>query len=505
MTNLSVITGGKVNTDLSLPAGMPIKDWIDDAVDDLAELHKGSAIGFDFKQETAWTIAPVAGVPVPRGKSLDEAQIVDGALVKLVPVSRTERYQAVAEDQIDGVVILNPDRPFGRQDLVIWLAWWSALTLMVSAVVGVYGWSTAASASGKAMWGVGVLTLGVGCLVAGFRLWRRYDQPTIAAAVLLGGVVNTTVGGALVVPLPQQPGVTWLGAPQIAGGAIALLLSVLVVRGGPVQRQTWAAFAGACSVIVGLAAIGISYGGQMWVWPAVAGVSMLLIRKAATLVRFMAGIALPPVPGPGEDVEMDELLDAVVDVGAEAHERDSDEQTNPKDVWQQILESVPKSSARLAERSVLSQQLLAGFMSAGAAAITVSVLHLLQRGHFLPHSLALCALVVVTMAFRSRLPADRRCRWALLTAAAATFTGMVLKLVLWWPGWAAAGTIAVVVVPLIVLMCVAAASGSQRLNAITKTWLQRFDRLCVAAVPMLLLWVAGGYDYLRNVTWFPGN
>lgn len=505
-TSVSILTGSKMTRDLSIPSQKPIKDWVDDAVDALAEVYRGQDIGFDFTQETAWSIARIGAAAVSRDVSLDEAHLVDGAEVMLVPVTRTERYQVNAEDVQDAVTILQPDKPFGRPDLVTWLSWWSALTLFAAAGVGIYGWSSVGSDTARLLWGVGVLVLGSACISAGLALWKRYDQPKIAAAVLLGGIVNSTVGGALSVPLPEQVGVTWLGAPQIAGGAAVLLITMIVVRGGPLGWQSVAGFAGMSAVIAGLAAVGIGYGGQMWVWPAVVGVGLLVIRKASTLVRYLARIALPPVPAPGEDVGIDELLDPVVDIGAEAAELGVDDAgKDARKVWQQILDSVPTASARLAERAALSQQLLAGFIAAGAAAITVGVLHVLQQGHFLAHSLILCILAVITMSLRAQLPADRRCVWALLTAGATTFTGVVIKLALWWPGWVPAAAIALVSVPLLVLVAVAATADIDRLDAIQRTWLQRFDRWCVAAMVPMLVWVAGLYDYLRNVSWFPGT
>lgn len=495
ITNVSFVTGSKV-TDLSVPAELPIRAWIDDVIDNLADQYRGDDVGFDFGQDAVWTITPVGSAPVQRDRSLNDADIVDGALVVVQPVTQTERYRPLAEDVIDGVAILNPDAPFGRGQLVMWLAWWAALMLSGAAAAAVYGWTVNSDA--RLWWGPGILGLGAGCIAGGMALWRRYDQRQVAAGLLVGGSVNVAVGAALCVPLPERA--TWLGASQLAGGALALLVCVLVIRGGPLQWEAWAAFVGAGSAITGLAAIGIGYGWQQYVWPAVVAVGLFVVGNAAKLVMRVARIALPPIPAVGEDVDSDELLDPVVDVAAETAGGGRSSQ-----VWAQVLDSVPSSSARLVERSVLSQHLLAGFIAAGSAAAAVGAIRLLQQGHFLVHTLVVCALVAIVLVFRSRLPADKRCVWALLSAAAGTVWATGLTLLLWWPAWSPLIVAVSVIVTAVVLAAVAAAVDAPRMNAIRKRWLERFDRLSVAAVLPLLAWIAGLFDYLRNVPWLHGS
>lgn len=495
LTSVRVVTGSKA-TDVSLPAEEPIKDWIEQAVEHIAGLYDDLDIGFDFRQETTWTIAPVGAPPVERDQSLNSARIVDGNLVVLQPVSHTERYRPLAEDVIDAVAILNRDPVFARTDLVAWLSWWTALMLLGVAAGGVYGWS--ASPGTRLWWGPGLLVFGLACAVIAAGLGRR-QQPQLGLAVGVGAVVNLAAGAGLTVPLPERA--SWLGAPQLAAAAVAVVICVLFTPGGTSRWRAWTAFLAAGGVITAAAAVGVGYGQTQWVWPCVVFTGLLLVKNAAKWVMRVARITLPPIPTPGQEVTMDQLDPAAVDVAAEAGDSKSQQ------LWAQIIASVPSSSARLAERAMLTQHLLAGFMAAGSAAVAAGTVVLLQRGHFLPHTAALCVLAVVVFVFRVRLPADRRCVWALLTAAAAVTVGAAVKLVTWWPAWAALTVGVGVATAAIVLAAVAATTDHDsehvkpRLDQIQQRWLEYLDTIAVAATIPLLGWVCGLYDTLRNLPW----
>lgn len=491
LSNLSVITGDKV-TDLSLPADHPIEEWIDRVVATLSQQYKGQkVIGFDFEQETVWSLAKVGEPTVRRQQTLNEAEIVDGNLVVVRPVSSTERHRGRYEDVIDVVAIMHPGPRFDRAALVSWLSWWTALTLVLVAVSGIYGY-TAAGPHGWPWWGGALIGAGLGCAALSAQIERR-GQDRIAGAVAVGAVANIVVGSALVVPLPETYG--WLGAPQVAGASFALLIcSIVLSWKSRHQWRAWTSFLAASAVLGLLAALVISYGGKSWMWAVLAAAGLLLLKSAPRLVVRVARIALPPIPTPGMEVDLDELLDPVVDVKAEAG--DADRQT-----WSKIIASVPQSSARLAERAELCQQLLAGFMGAGGAAVAVGIVLGLQRGHFLPHTLALAALATGVLLFRYRLPEDRRCKWSLLSAAAAVGTGTAITLALWWPTWSPLILAAVVVSLAVILAAVAA--GPFGLNAIQQRRLEGIDSVLVGAMLPMLAWAAGLFDFLRNLS-IPG-
>lgn len=495
-TNLRFVTGKRV-TDVSVPATEPINDWLDDVVDNLGELYANDPdIGFNFKQEATWTIGVVGKPKLRREENLDGAGIADGNMVQIWPVTRTERYRAMAEDVIDAVAILNPEPEFGSAALVRWLAWWSALSLIAVAAVGVYGWSS--TTTGRVWWAPALMLLGSGCAASAIWLWRQYGQQQIAPAVYVGGLVNFAAGAALLVPLPDRS--TWLGAPQVLGAALATLVGVLIVRGGPQAWRAFSAFVAMSSILAALAAITIGYGWEHYVWALLAFVGLMLVtRTAEKLVIAVARIALPPIPAPGQDVGVDELLDPVVDIAAEAGGSED------RQVWARVIATVPSSSARLAERATLTQQLLAGFTAAGAAAATIGVLQVLQQGHFFVHTTILCVLVAASFMFRARLPRDRRVSWALLTAAAITLAGAAGKIAHWWPSLAPFVAAATVLLVVIVLGVVAVFTGAARLNEAQKRLLEWVGSITIAVPVPVLAWVAGLFDFARNLPWLQGS
>ncbi|MBU8814047.1 type VII secretion integral membrane protein EccD [Mycolicibacterium goodii] len=486
LSNLSVITGLKL-TDTSVPADRPVQEWIDRLVDVLAKRYQGQDIGFDFQQEAVWSVAKIGEPPVRREQTLNDAEIVDGDHVVVRPVSRTERYRARHEDIIDVVAIMHPGPRFDASSLMSWLSWWTALMLVLVAVSGIYGFSTSGVWAWP-WWGGGLVAVGVACAGLSVQVARR-GQEQVASALAAGSVANLVVAAGLLVPLPER--YDWLGAPQVAGASVAMLIcSIVLSSKGPRQWRAWTAFLAAGSVLCAAAAFVIAYGGKGWVWPALTAAGLLLLKSSSRMVVRVARIALPPIPTPGMEVDMDELLDPVVDVKAEAG--DADRQT-----WAKIIASVPESSARLAERSELCQQLLAGFMGAAAAAIAVGTVLSLRQGHFLPLTVVLTVLAIVVLLFRFRLPEDRRCKWSLLSAAAAIGAGAAIKMALWWPAWAP--LVALVVLVSVGLILAAVAAGPFGLNEIQHRMLEIVDTMATGVMFPLLAWSAGLFDILRNL------
>ncbi len=490
VSNVSVVTGRKV-TDLTVPADMPIKDWIDEAVSVLADrIHKGDDIGFEFETGGTWTLALMGAPPIERGETLDGADVVDGDLVRLVAVSHTERYRPLVEDTIDAIAVLDPSPVFGRADVTRWLSGLIVAVALGVAALGVAGWSSGGIQ--QRWWGLALLALALGVGGVGYVVWQRYAQPLVAHSLLVSAALLLMAGAGLTVPLPRDA--DWLGAANVAAAGFALFGAALVVRGGPLRHSAVAAAAATVGLVTGAAAIAMGYGLQQWAWPALVATGLLLFTNADKLTILCARIALPPIPAPGEAVDVEELLDPVVDAAAESS-RDPNENS-----WRAVLESVPSSSARLVERAELTGRLLAGFTSAGAAVTAVGSVGLLQQGHFFVHTMVLACLATVTCTFRSRFHARPVCAGALLTAAAAIVLGCAGKIVWWDPArapWVAAVVVALTVG---VLLVFAARRDSRRLNPRAKQFLERIDGLAVAAIPMLLLWVAGLYDLLRNIT-----
>ena len=95
-TRVTILTGRRM-TDLVLPASAPIETYIDETVSVLAELLEDTPAdvlaGFDFSAQGVWAVARPGAPPLKASESLDDAGVVDGSLLTLVSVSRTERYR----------------------------------------------------------------------------------------------------------------------------------------------------------------------------------------------------------------------------------------------------------------------------------------------------------------------------------------------------------------------------------------------------------------------------
>ncbi|WP_055405553.1 MULTISPECIES: type VII secretion integral membrane protein EccD [unclassified Mycobacterium] len=488
-TRVTILTGRRL-TDVVLPSSVPIDTYIDDTVAVLAELLEDTPAdvlaGFDFSAQGAWTFARPGAPPLKPDKSLDDAVVVDGSLLTLVSVSRTERYRPLVEDVIDAIAVLDESPEFDRTALnrFIGVAIPIAATA-VSAITVQAWWNT-----GRHLWWP--LALGIAGLLVLLGSWaakRFYQNVSLSESLLTTAAPLLTVAAALAVPPPH--GAAPLGAPQLAAAAAAVLFLALLTRGGPRRRSELASFVVITAIAVTAAALAFGYGWQHWVPAGAIVFGLFTVTNAAKLTVAVARIALPPIPAPGEAVDHDELLDAVA--GQEGGD-DKEART-----WQAIIASVPDSAARLTERSELAKRLLVGFVTAGTLVLAVGVIAIVVRGHFFVHSLIVAGLVTVTCGFRSRLYADRWCAWALLAAAVAIPIGVTARLCIWYPHSAWLLLTILVSMGLVALAIVGATLSVRRVSPVMKRVLELLDGLLVAAILPMLLWITGVYDIVRNI------
>ena len=474
-------------TDLVLPASAPIETYIDETVSVLAELHedtpKDVLAGFDFSAQGVWAFARPGAPPLKFNESLDDAGVVDGSLLTLVSVSRTERYRPLVEDVIDAIAVLDESPEFDRSALNRFVGLTIPFAALAVTVVALLAWTRSGH---EWWWAVALGVLGMGLLGGCVFATNRYQNIDMAESLLVAALPALAGAAALAVPLPQ--GYDSLGAPQAAGAAAVVLLLALATRGGPRKRAELAAFFAIASIAATAAAVAFGYGWQYWVPAGAIAFGLIVVTNAAKLTVAVARIALPPIPAPGETVGSEELLDPVVTP-------DADESPT----WQAIIESVPDSAARLHERSQLATRLLIGFVTAGALVLAIGAISVVVQGHFFVHSMIVAALVTSICGFRSRLYAERWCAWALLAAVAIIPTGLMVKLSLWYPDRAWLVLSVYVALGVVSLIVVGAASGVQRVSPVTKRILELLDGAAIAAVIPLLLWIASVYDLLRNL------
>ena len=474
-------------TDLVLPAAAPIETYIDETVSVLAELHedtpKDVLAGFDFAAQGVWAFARPGAPPLKFNESLDDAGVVDGSLLTLVSVSRTERYRPLVEDVIDAIAVLDESPEFDRSALNRFVGLAIPFAALAVTIMSLVAWSR----SGQDWWwAVALGVLGLGLLGGSAMATNRYQNIDMAESLLVAALPTLAGAAALAVPLPQGYGS--LGAPQVAGAAAVVLLLTLATRGGPRKRAELSSFFAVASIAATAAAIAFGYGWQYWVPAGAVAFGLIIVTNAAKLTVAVARIALPPIPAPGETVGSEELLDPVATpVGDESP------------TWQAIIESVPDSAARLHERSQLARRLLIGFVTAGALILSIGAIAVVVQGHFFIHSMIVAGLVTSICGFRSRLYAERWCAWALLAAVVIIPTGVMVKLSLWSPERAWLVLSIYTALGIVALIVVGAASSVQRVSPVTKRILELLDGAAIAAVIPLLLWIASVYDVLRNL------
>lgn len=487
-TRVTILTGRRL-TDLVLPATATMDSYLDDTVAALAELSDDAPAdvlaGFDFAEQGVWAFARPGGPPLKADQSLDDAGVVDGSLLTLVTVSHTERYRPLVEDVIDAIAVLDESPQFDRSALNRAVAVGIPAILVALSAVAVQAWWN----SGRnLLWPAALGILGVVLLAGSMAATRIYKNTGLSESLLVAAFPVTAVAAALAVPLPA--GSDGLGAPQLAGGAAAVMFLALVTRGGPRRRAQVATFVVVIGLAITAAAVAFGYGWGQSVPSGAILFGLFTVTTAAKLTVAIARIALPPIPAPGEIVEIDELLDPV------AAEQDTGNQTQ---TWKAIIASVPQSAVRLTERSELAKQLLIGFVLAGTLVMAVGAVTVVVRGHFFVHSVVVAGLVAVTCAFRSRLYVERWCAWALLAAAAVIPLGVVARLSQWYPYSAWWMLTAYLGVAAVALAVIAATSGMGRISPVSKRILEVIDGAVVASIIPMLLWIAGIYDTFRNL------
>jgi type VII secretion integral membrane protein EccD len=487
-TRVVVLTGRRM-TDLALPSTAPVRSYVGDVVTSLADLFEDGPAdlldGFDFTAQGAWTLVRPGSAPLRPEQSLDDAGIVDGTLVTLVSVSRTERYQPLVEDVIDAIAVLDETPQFDRAALNRFI---TVALPIVAAVLVVLTTATWWQVGRGLAWPVTMGAIAVAMVAGSWFAARVHEFPSLAESLLgTGGVVGAA---AVALAIPPPSGDDPLGAPALAAAAATVMILALVTRGGPRRRTGVATFVAVVAMGCAAVAFAFGFGWQQWAPVGAILLGLFLVTNAAKLTVAVARIALPPIPAPGETINHEELLDPVVG---------SSDTFAETPAWRAVFASVPDSVLRLTERSALAKKLLTGFVVAGATILSVGAIAVVVRGHFFVHTLVLVGLVTVVCAFRTRLYADPWCAWALLAATIAIPTGVLVRLTLWYPqlGWMLlAGYLATATLALAV---VAASRSVRRVTPVTRRVMELVDGAAIAAIIPMLLWVSGIYDVVRNI------
>ena len=405
-------------TDLVLPASAPIETYIDETVSVLADLLEDTPAdvlaGFDFSAQGVWAFARPGAPPMKADESLDDAGVVDGSLLTLVSVSRTERYRPLVEDVIDAIAVLDESPEFDRTALNRFVGVAIPVAALAVTVMSLVSWS---STGHGWWWALALGVLGLGLLGGSLMSKNRYHNIDLAESLLVAAATGAGRRGGTGGSTAQGCRLAGCAADRGCGRGCA------AVDVGDPRRPAQPRGVGLLPGGDGNGGrpsppIAYGYGWQYWVPAGAIAFGLIIVTNAAKLTVAVARIALPPIPAPGETVSNEELLDPVASPDA------SDEESP---TWQAIIASVPDSAARLNERSVLAKQLLIGFLTAGALVLAIGAIAVVVQGHFFVHSLIVAGLVTAICGFRSRLYAERWCAWALLAATVIIPTGVMVN------------------------------------------------------------------------------
>ena len=144
--------------------------------------------------------------------------MVDGSLLTLVSVSRTERYRPLVEDVIDAIAVLDESPVFTRESLYRFIGIAIPVVALAITVMSVVTWSLT---SHGWWWPLALGIFGLGLLAGSVFAQSNYDNVNLAESLLLGAGPALAGAATLAVPLPE--GVSGLGAPQIAGAGVVVL------------------------------------------------------------------------------------------------------------------------------------------------------------------------------------------------------------------------------------------------------------------------------------------
>ena len=133
-------------TDLVLPSAAPIETYVDETVSVLADILEDTPpallAGFDFASQGVWSFARPGAPPIKLTESLDDAGVVDGSLLTVVSVSRTERYRPLVEDVIDAIAVLDETPEFDRSALYRFVGLVLPLAVLMVTAVAILSWTS---------------------------------------------------------------------------------------------------------------------------------------------------------------------------------------------------------------------------------------------------------------------------------------------------------------------------------------------------------------------------
>ncbi|NKY59835.1 type VII secretion integral membrane protein EccD [Nocardia flavorosea] len=478
--------------DVVVPTKFTVETFIDDLVSVLAAAIDDEKVDFT-PPNGQWSLARPGEQPIPRWRSLEDHDVVDGTALMLATVESAEVFTPVVEDITDALALIN-DQEFAEFDS-------DSAALTGLGVLGIGSFAVAAllswmwSQSGSALWcGILALLLGIACWVSGYVARNRGAAERISLGFALGSVPLLFAGSAMFVPPAHgEPGP--FAPANIAAGAVVVAVAMAaMLRATGTGVATLMAVTG-LGIVSTAAAVPLTYtdllprqvaGGSVFV-------GLILLTQAPRISVAIARIRPPDLPDPGSEVSPTTLTD-IFDA-ASTPESDLDaEQSADAEQQRQRTEAGIESRARLAVTS------LRGLIIAISALLAVATITSAAVSPGGIREIVMGVAVAGLLAMRSRWYPDRVQAIALVTGSAMIVLGLAAVLVGHY-GTPLPRLIVIAVVALAAAgACIAALRlPGKRLTPVTRRVIDLIEYLLILVVPVIAFWIMGVYTAMRGI------
>ncbi|WP_328711819.1 type VII secretion integral membrane protein EccD [Nocardia salmonicida] len=476
LCRVSVI-GGDTQLDIGLPATVPIAGFIGDLVSLIRSrdprLPDGDEDSAPVRAQH-WTLARLGQDPLAPNRTLTEAEVYDGELLVLSPVTRKES-PALFDDVIDAVSRLTAGEFRGWSGSA---ARWTGLVLATVAILAALALLVVSRASGDPL--VPALVLLVAGIftsaVAGIAA-RKYLDPITGNWLSLDALLLLFGGGALLVPGA-------LGAAHVLLGSVVLLVAAIV--GHRVTGIGAGLFAAAITMSV--IAAGSATVSLIWepappkLFAGVLIAGIVLLSSVPRLAAVTARLPIPPVPTAGgaidpADHEQRPTIEGIGAIGAIA---------------------LP-SAAGLGERARVANQIQTGLVAACAATAGLGAFGTVNPfGPMHSGGVALAVVTAIILCLRGRSFADLGQAATLIAGGALTLIAVVFGLGL-GHGSLEFGAIAMLLVIALGVVGFGVVGPHVEVTPVTRRMVEIFEYLLIITMIPLALWVMDVYSAARNI------
>ncbi|MFD6391362.1 type VII secretion integral membrane protein EccD [Nocardia sp. NPDC060259] len=476
LCRVSVI-GGDTQLDIGLPATVPIAGFIGDLVALIRSrdprLPEGDEEAAPVRAQH-WTLARLGQDPLAPSRTLTEAEVYDGELLVLSPVTRKES-PALFDDVIDAVSRLTAGEFRSWSGAA---ARWTGLVLATVAILAALALLVDTRADSDplapafALLGTGIVASAAAGIAA-----RKYLDPVTGNWLSLDALLLLFGGGALLVP-------GGLGAPHVLLGSIVVL--VAAIAGYRVTGTGAGLFAAAITMSV-IAAVSATvyllwHPGLPKLFAGVLIAAIVLLSSVPRLAAVAARLPIPPVPTAGgaidpADHEQRPTIEGIGAIGAIA---------------------LP-SAAGLGERARVANQIQTGLVV--ACAVTAGIGAFGAADPFGPvHSggVALAVITAIILCLRGRSYADLGQAATLIAGGALILLTVVSGLGLGHDSLEF-GAVAILLVTALGVVGFGVIGPHSEVTPVTRRMIEIFEYLLIIALIPLALWVMDVYSTARNI------